>query len=190
MYRDPVPKNSWVFLTGGGGARTPMQKCLWTYHRIVRIRKDILQMSQFWFTCTWLLSRCGIFFGRDHFQNTLLEPTNVGNQFLFWKCSPIFLFLIWPNLGPFFFLGPSGLFLGLGSGSKLFWGLDNQLWFWKYSPIFMFLIWPHLEYFFNFFNPLGLFWAFWGYFFGLSQFRKHFVDYQFWFHKNSPILLF
>ena len=62
MYRDPVPKNSWVFLTGGrGGARTPMQKCLWTYHRIVRFRKDILQMSQFWFTCTWLLSRCGIF---------------------------------------------------------------------------------------------------------------------------------
>ena len=45
----------------GGGARTPMQKCLWTYHRIVRFRKDILQMSQFWFTCTWLLSRCGIF---------------------------------------------------------------------------------------------------------------------------------
>ena len=46
---------------GEGGARTPMQKCLWTYHRIVRFRKDILQMSQFWFTCTWLLSRCGIF---------------------------------------------------------------------------------------------------------------------------------
>ena len=31
----------------GEGARTPMQKCLWTYHRIERFRKDILQMSQF-----------------------------------------------------------------------------------------------------------------------------------------------
>ena len=67
MYRDPFPKNSWVFLTGGGG-RTPMQKCLWTYHRIVRFRIDILKMSQFWFTCTWLLSRCGIFlfWGQGH----------------------------------------------------------------------------------------------------------------------------
>ena len=54
---------------------------------------------------------------------TFLEPNNVDYQFLFWKYSPIFLFSIRPNFGLFWnFLGPLGLFLGLGSGSKTFLG--------------------------------------------------------------------
>ena len=54
---------------------------------------------------------------------TFFEPTYVDNQLWFWNCSPIFMFLIWPNLGPFIhFLGLSGLFLGLGSSSKTFLG--------------------------------------------------------------------
>ena len=43
----------------------------------------------------------------------------------------------WGHFGTFFH--PSGLFLGLESGSKTFSGpfyTDNQLWFWKQSPIF------------------------------------------------------
>ena len=52
-------------------------------------------------------------------SKTFLEPTYVENQLWFWKYSPIFLFIIWPNLGPFLhFLGLSRLFLGLGSSSK------------------------------------------------------------------------
>ena len=50
-------------------------------------------------------------------------------------------------------LGPLGLSLGLGSGSKAFLGptyVENQLWLWNYSPIFLFLFWPQ-------FGSLGLF---------------------------------
>ena len=60
-----------------------------------------------------------------------LGLTYVDYQLWFLKYSPIFLFLIWPNLGTFWhFLDPSGLFLGLGSGSKTFLGptyIDDQL---------------------------------------------------------------
>ena len=65
----------------------------------------------------------GLFLGLRSGSNTFLEPTNVDYQFLFWKYSPIFLFSIWPNFGPFCnFLGPSGLFLGLGFRLKNFFG--------------------------------------------------------------------
>ena len=65
----------------------------------------------------------GLFLGLRSGSNTFLEPTNVDYQVLFWKYSPIFLFSIRPNFGPFWnFLGPSGLFLGLGSVSKTFLG--------------------------------------------------------------------
>ena len=81
-------------------------------------------------------------FGSGSGSKICLEPTNIHYQFLFWKCSPIFLFLNMQNLWPFLhFLGPLGLFLGLGlgSGSKLFLEptyVDNELWVWNYSPIF------------------------------------------------------
>ena len=56
-----------------------------------------------------------LFFSQDQVQNTLSEPTNIDYQFWFWKYSPIFLFLIRPNLGPFLlFQGFFGLFLGWG----------------------------------------------------------------------------
>ena len=42
----------------------------------------------------------GIFWGSRSGSKTLLEPTNVDDQFLFWKYSPIFLYLILPHFGP------------------------------------------------------------------------------------------
>ena len=66
---------------------------------------------QFFGPFGFIFSPLGLFLDQDQVQNTLLEPTNLDYQFWFWKCSPIFLFLIWPNLGPFLaLLGPSGLF--------------------------------------------------------------------------------
>ena len=48
-------------------------------------------------------------------SKTFLEPTYVENQLWFWKYSPIFLFIIWPNLGPFFtFFGPFEAIFGVG----------------------------------------------------------------------------
>ena len=115
-----------------------------------------------------------------------LGPTYVDNQLWFWNYSPIFLFLIWPHLGPLalfcalrgYLFGPLGLFLGSRSGSKTFLeptNVDHQFLFWKYSPIFLFLIWPN-------FGPFCTFWAFrgyfilarWGYFWGRGQVQKHF----------------
>ena len=90
--------------------------------------------------------------------------------------SHIFLFSIWPHLGPFLhffgpfgaiFFGPLGLIVWLGSGSKTFLEptyVDNQLWFWKYSHIFLFSIWPHLGPFLHFFGTFGaIFWPFGAY---------------------------
>ena len=69
-----------------------------------------------------------------------------------------YLFLSWPNLGPLFdFLGLSGLFLGLWSGSRTFLGptyVDNQLWFRKYSPNFWFKFGHILDLFCTFFWAL------------------------------------
>ena len=74
------------------------------------------------------------------FKHTFLEPTNLDYQFLFRKgeVQPYHFVFILAKFGAF--LGPSGLFLGFGSGSKLFLGpiyVPNQVWFWKYSPIFL-----------------------------------------------------
>ena len=50
---------------------------------------------------------------------TFFGPTNVDYRFLFWKYSPIILFLIQPYMGPFIhYFGPSVLFLGLGQIKK------------------------------------------------------------------------
>ena len=65
----------------------------------------------------------------------ILRPTNVDYQFLFLKYSPIFLFLIWPNFGPFalfgpfgviFFLARWGFFWGSGQAQKHFQNLQMQ----------------------------------------------------------------
>ena len=62
-----------------------------------------------------------LFLGSRSGSNTFLEPTNVYYQFLFWKYSPIFFFLIRPKFWDFLhFLGPLMLFLGLRSDSKTF----------------------------------------------------------------------
>ena len=63
----------------------------------------------FWAFWGYFLGPFGLFFvalwgyswGQYQVQNTFLEPTNVDYQFLLWKCSPIFLILIRPNLGAF-----------------------------------------------------------------------------------------
>ena len=81
----------------------------------------------------WVISFCpmGLYLGSRSGSKTLSEPTNVDDQFLFWKCIPIFLFLIRPNFGPFctfwalqsYFFGLLGLFWGRGQVQKLFWNL-------------------------------------------------------------------
>ena len=77
------------------------------------------------FALFWAL--LGYFWSPDQVINTLLEPTNVGYQFLFWKCTPIFLFLIWPNFVFFWhFLALRGYFWGYGQFRKLFWDLPMQ----------------------------------------------------------------
>ena len=63
----------------------------------------------------------GLFLGSGSGSKTFLEPTNVDYQFLFWKYSPIFLFLIRPNFGPFctfwalrgYFFWPVGAIFGV-----------------------------------------------------------------------------
>ena len=65
----------------------------------------------------------GAIFGSGSGSKTFLEPTYVENRLLFKKYSPIFLFLIRPNLGPFLhFLGLSGMLLGFESSSRIFLG--------------------------------------------------------------------
>ena len=77
----------------------------------------------FWAFRGYFLGSLGLFSGSRSDSKTFLEPANADYQFLFWKYSPIFLFFIWPNFGPFLhFSGSSGLFLGLGSGLKTFLG--------------------------------------------------------------------
>ena len=56
-------------------------------------------------------------------STTLLWPSYVGNQLWFWKYSPIIsIFDFAPFLAFLPFLGLSGLFFGLWSGSKSFFG--------------------------------------------------------------------
>ena len=70
-------------------------------------------------------------------------------QILVLEVQPHLLCLIPPCFGPLlhFFLGPLGLFVESGSGSKSFLEptyVVNQLWFWKYSPIFLLILRPTL----------------------------------------------
>ena len=51
----------------------------------------------------------GYFFGLGSDSKNLLLPTYIDNQLWFWKYSHIFLFSIWPHLGPFLhFFGTFG----------------------------------------------------------------------------------
>ena len=123
----------------------------------------------------------GLFLGSKSDSKTILKPTNVDYQFLFWKYSPIFLFLIRPNFGPFctfwalrgIFFCPLGLFLESRSGSKTFLeptNIDYQFLFWKCSsPIFLFFIRTN-------FGLFCTFWALRGYFWGWGQTQKIFLD--------------
>ena len=109
--------------------------------------------------CTFLGSLVGIFLESGLSSKKLLELTYAVNQLWFWKYSPIFLLLHWPNLGPVLpFSGLWGLFLGLRSGSNTFLEptyVVNQLWFRKYSPIFLLLHQPNLVSFLPFLGPFS-----------------------------------
>ena len=48
----------------------------------------------FWALRGYLFGPLGLFLGSRSGSKTILEPTNVDYQFLFWKYSPIFLFLL------------------------------------------------------------------------------------------------
>ena len=87
------------------------------------------------FLCTFWALR-SYFWGWGQVQKLLLGPTKIDNQLWFWKYSPIFLFIIFPHLGPLlhffgalqFFFGSLGLFFGaiFGVGVKFkkhFWSL-------------------------------------------------------------------
>ena len=107
-------------------------------------------------------------------------PTNVYYQFWSWKYCHFFLLLIQGFFLPF--LGPSGISLGLGSGSKILFGppyVDYSFWFWKYSPIFLFLIRPHL-------GPFCPFWVLRGYFLGGVRLKNFFGTYL---HRLTPFIL-
>ena len=70
------------------------------------------------------LGLSGISFGLGSCSKTFLKHTNVDYQLWFGKFSPIFKFFIRPHWAAFLpFFCPSGLFLGLGSGSTNFWDL-------------------------------------------------------------------
>ena len=86
------------------------------------------------------LTRWSYFWGHCQVQKLFWSLPILTISFSFGSTG-LYFFLIQPNLGPFLhFLGLSGLFLGLGSGSKLFLGptyIDKQLLFWKYSSILL-----------------------------------------------------
>ena len=78
----------------------------------------VFNMSLFGASFGLFLALGGYFFnllGLRSGSKTFLEPTN---HFLFWNYSPIFLFLIRPNLGPFWPF--RGYFWGWGQVQKLF----------------------------------------------------------------------
>ena len=88
----------------------------------------------------YLFEPSGLFLVTGSASKFFWESLNTGYQFLFWKCRPIFLFLIQPNLGQFCTFGAlSGINWGWYQIQKCFLGLTyiaNQLWFLKYSHIF------------------------------------------------------
>ena len=144
----------------------------------------------------------GLFLGSRSGSKTVLEPTNVDYQFLFWKYSPIFLFLIRPNFGPFctfwalrgYFFWSYGAIFGVQVRFKNVFGT-----YWCRLSIFVLEVQPYL-YVFNsgkfltFLGPLVFFGQL-GLFLGSRSGSKTFlepttVNYQFLFWKYSPIFLF
>ena len=88
-------------------------KCLGTY--LCRQSTLVLEILPYLFVFTsakfWaflhFLGLWGLFLGLRSSSKTFLQTTNIDYQFLFWKYSPIFLFLIRQQLGPFLhFFGP------------------------------------------------------------------------------------
>ena len=115
----------------------------------------------------------GLFLGSRSGSKTFLEPTNVEYQFLFWKYSHIFWFLIRPNFGPFFyFLSPSGFLFGpIGAILGVEVRLKNIFGTYKCLINFCFGS-TALSFCFSFDQILGLFCTFWalrGYFWGWGQ---------------------
>ena len=114
----------------------------------------------FWAIWGYFIGPLCHFCGQDQVQQTFLEPTSVDCQFLFLKCSPTFLFLIWPDLWPFWHF--FGYFWGWGKVKKI-WDPPIQtinFGFGSTAPSFVFntLI---------FGASFALFWAPWGYFLAL-----------------------
>ena len=130
----------------------------------------------FWALRGYFFCSLGLFLGLASGSKTFLEPTYVVSKLWSWKFSPMFLFLIRPNCGPFFhffwaIFWSFGAIFGVGVRFKTFLEptyVVNQLWFWKYSPIFLLLLRPNLGPFLPF---LGL----WGLFLGLRSGSKTFL---------------
>ena len=88
-------------------------------------------LALFWPFRAILFGTLGLSMGLGSCSKTLLEPNYVDNQLWFWKYSPIFLFLIWPHLGPLalfwalwgYFLVLLGYFWSRGQVQKHFWNL-------------------------------------------------------------------
>ena len=132
-------------------------------------------------------------------SKTFFETTNVDNQLWFWKYSPIFLFSIQPNLGPFLhFLGLLGLFFGVVVSFKILFGTylcRKSTLVLKVKP-YLFFNMATFEAFFCTFLIL------WGYLFGhLGLFlgsgpgskiylEPTYVHQQLWFWKYHPIFSF
>ena len=146
----------------------------------------------FWAPPGYFLVLWGCFWSRGQIQKYYLEHTYEDNQLLFQKYSPSCLFIIQPNLGPFFctFCAFRGYFWGCRQVQKNFLGptyLDNQLWFQKYSPIFSFFIWTHFGPLLHFIGSFRFFFlAPWGYFRGRGQVQKHFGTYL---YRQSTLFL-
>ena len=103
----------------------------------------------------------GLFLGVWVRFKNILRTYQCRQSTLVLEVQPYLFVYISANFGAFFhFLGLSGLFFGLRSGSKTYLGptyVDNQLRFWKYGPIFLFLILPHLGPILHFFGLFGVF---------------------------------
>ena len=146
------------------------------------------------------LGLSGLFFGLGSDSKNLLLPTYIDNQLWFWKYSHIFLFSIWPHLGPFLhFFGPFGaIFWPFGAYCVV--GVRFKNIFGTYlcrQSTLVLESQPHL-FIFNlvkFGAFFELFLGLSGLFFGLGSDSKNlllptYIDNQLWFWKYSHIFLF
>ena len=125
----------------------------------------------------------GLFLGSGSGLKTFLEPKNFDYQFLFWKYSPIILFLIRPNSGPFStFWAFRGYFWGWGQVPKL----TNNFCFGSIAISFCF----NFGQIFGLFTLFGPFGAIFGVWVRFSNLGLTNIKYHFWFWKYSPIFLF